>query len=298
MRMTRTGAFGVGTAAVCVLLLAAAWFLLVAPQRSSAGESRVAAEEARTRNAQLEQRIADLEAQYAQLPAREAELAAIREAIPATAALSGFLAELTAAAETSGTVLESVTTAQPTSLADAVNAPADGTAEASPPAVDSGTAGTGTAADAAGQQQVVEAPPAPLATPAPTPTAAGASATAEPGAGEAGGTPQPLLVAVPVTLTVSGDFFAAAAYVKALQTEVRRALIIDSLAVSAVDAADVPDGSATGSDGEPAAAAEGLVTADITGRIFVLVDPQAYDAGSGDALPFPTGPSTVAGELP
>lgn len=292
MRISRTTAWAAGTAALCVLLLVAAWFLLVAPQRAAAAEARAAAEAARAQNGRLESRISQLRVEFAQLPQRRLELEAIRRALPAERGLAGLLDELDVVAADTATALESVVAGTPTTVLDpaAAAAPAPGPSATTPePAATEGTA-TGPA------PQTSAAPVAPLRLgaaavsaeqpqgPAQQPAAQpGATAPGQPGPAPAGA----VLAAIPLTVTVGGDFVAVADFVRVVQTDIDRAFVVDSLDIT------------TGADDESAGG--GAVEATLTGRVFVFVDPEAAtgpttpaaDAAGGPA-PTPTSAPTSA----
>lgn len=267
MTITRTGVWGAGTAVLCILLLTGAWFVVVGPQRAEADQTRLTTESTRAQNGQLEQRIAELETEFALLPQRRAELQAIREALPADPALAALLDELDVIATGTGARLDSVVAGSATTLVDAVVPPAP---SAGSEETDSAAAGSGTAQpdQQAGQQVVTEAVPASprrLATGA-VPGGQDATSPAVAGTTEGSAAVPPILAAIPVTITVGGDFFAAASFVETVQSDLVRAFVVDSVDV------------VTGTD------EDGSVVATLTGRVFVFVDPQAVDAlGAADS---------------
>lgn len=273
MKITRSGVWGTATAVLCTVLLVLAWFLVVGPQRAQAEEARLATDATRAQNGQLERRIADLRTEFALLPQRRAELAAIREAMPADPALAALLDELDVVASDTGAQLDSVVTGTATTLIDAVVPPQTGaTDEATDPAASGGDAPVA-GDDAADPPVVTEAVP-----PAPRRLAAGTSSVddstaATPGPDEtAASTAAPsVLAAIPVTITVGGDFFDAASFVETVQGDLVRALVVDSVDVVA------------GTD------EDGSVVATLTGRVFAFVDPEAVDAGGAATSPA-TGP--------
>jgi|GEM_PF-965379 len=275
MRLTRTTAWAAGTAVLCVALLVAAWFLLISPQRAAAAEARAATEAARTQNGQLQLRITELETEFAQLPQRRAELAAIRLALPAERGLAALLDELDVVADETATTLASVVAGTPTTVLDAAaptTAPSPTTEEPAP--ADGGTAPQTSAAPVSPYRLAAGAAPAgPTAAATPDPAAGG---SADP----AGAPGEPVLAAVPVTVTVGGDFLGVAQFVRTAQTDLDRALVVDSLDIAT--ATDPP----------------GSVTATLTGRVFVFVDPGSVDLdgdpAASDQAPgaAPTGPTT------
>lgn len=111
--MSKTRTWSAATAALCVLLIVAAWFLLIAPKRAEAADLRdqtVAQDQA---NQQTRLKIQQLKAQYAALPAKQAELATIRQQLPANPALPTLIRMLSAMADASGVTLVSLAPAPP-----------------------------------------------------------------------------------------------------------------------------------------------------------------------------------------
>lgn len=268
MKISRTGVWSVGTAVLCVLLLGLAWALVIGPQRAEAEEARLATEVTEAENRRLEQHVADLQADFALLPQRRQELAAIREALPADPALAALLDELDVAAADTAVTLTSVVTSQATTVVDAAVPPPPPADEDTPPtgpdaaAGDPGSAG-GEPLDPAADVQAITTVDDPNAVP---------PLAAAPGAAPGG----QVLAAIPVTVTVDGDFFAVASFLETVQGDLVRALVVDSV--------DVTSGPQDG----------GTVTATLTGRVFVFVDPQAVDAvePSGEAPASTTGGTT------
>ena len=136
--MTKTRTWSAATAGVCVLLILAAYFLLIAPKRAQAADLRdqtVAQDQA---NQQTQLKTQQLKAQYAQLPAKQAELAVIKQQLPDNPALPGLIRALSAMADASGVTL--------VSLAPAPPAPFAGAAAPAAPVVAPAAAGTATSA--------------------------------------------------------------------------------------------------------------------------------------------------------
>lgn len=235
MKITKTTGWSLGTTGLCVALAAGSWFALVEPQRAEAAESRELTVMAQGTNAALEAEIEQLREQFADLPSKQAELAAIRMALPADAALASLIRDLSAKSEDSVTVLESVTAGLPVAVVDAA---------ATVVAPDEGTP-----AEGAGPEP--SAPPSESAAPA-DPSVEAVPPALAPVVG------QPVLAAVPVTITVSGDFTTSTLFLKNVQAEMPRALLVDSLVLTVLEGEDV----------EP-----GAVQTVLTGRVFAFVDP-------------------------
>ena len=103
-----------------MLLIVAAWFLLIAPKRAEAADLRdqtVAQDQA---NQQTRLKIQQLKAQYAALPAKQAELALIKQQLPDNTALPTLIRTLSAMADASGVTLVSLAPAPPAPFVGAV----------------------------------------------------------------------------------------------------------------------------------------------------------------------------------
>jgi len=117
--MTKTRTWSAATAGLCVLLILAAYFLLIGPKRAEAADLRdqtVAQDQA---NQQTQLKTQQLKAQYAQLPAKQAELAVIKQQLPDNPALPGLIRTLSAMADASGVTLVSLAPAPPAPFAGA-----------------------------------------------------------------------------------------------------------------------------------------------------------------------------------
>ena len=117
--MSKTRTWSAATAGVCVLLVLAAWFLLIGPKRAEAASLRdqtVAQDQA---NQQTRVKIQQLKAQYAQLPVKQAELAVIKQQLPDNPALPSLIRTLSAMADSAGVTLVSLAPAPPAPFAGA-----------------------------------------------------------------------------------------------------------------------------------------------------------------------------------
>lgn len=194
MSLSRTNVWIAGTVAVCLLLSAAAWFLLISPTRADAAQLREDTAATTANNQQLEQQIAVLKAQFATIDQKKAELAAIRVAMPADPELADLNRKLEAEAAAAGVVLMRVTPGAPvTVVAPAAAAPA---AAETGEAVGTETA-DGTAAAAAAQ-----------------PAASG-------------------VLAIPVVVEIVGPFGNASAYLEVLQDRLGRDFLVEGLTAAA-----------------------------------------------------------------
>ncbi|GAA4354087.1 hypothetical protein GCM10023145_21470 [Angustibacter luteus] len=106
---------------VGVLLIVAAWFLLISPQRSEAASLRDEATQQSAANAQIKLKTQQLKAQFASLPARQAQLAEIKQQMPENPALPSLVRDLSKYADQAEVVLQSVAPSTPAPLTAAAN---------------------------------------------------------------------------------------------------------------------------------------------------------------------------------
>lgn len=233
--LTPTRMWVAGTVAVCLLLSVVSYLLLIAPERAQAADFDRQTVETLASNDVLEVRVAQLRAQFAELPMRRAELAAVKQAMPESASMPTLLRDLDYLASTSGVTLMSLT-------------PGAGVVVPSSTVAAAAEAPAAGAAPAEGSAEATD--PAAVAPVAPV--------------GD-------LLVSIPVNLVVVGTFAGSEQFLKTLQTEMARALLVSGLTVTAETAA----AEATG--GKPAVEV-GDVTMTLTGSVFVLRPASAVPA--------------------
>ncbi|MFC3687375.1 hypothetical protein [Aquipuribacter hungaricus] len=241
MALTKTAGWSLGTAGLCVALTAGSWFLLVEPQRAEAADLRMQTVAAQGANTELEARIAQLELDFAERPQREAELAAIRQALPDQPALAQLVREVSSAGADSGVTVDSIVTGVATAVVD----PAAAVAVAPPPE------------DGAPAAEPSAAPSAPADAAAPV-----GGVTAVPGA-----PPGSVLAAVPVTITTTAQFGASVLFLKQLQADIERALLVEAVGMTVVPAVEAADGVEE--------VPEGTVATTVTARVFVFVDAES-----------------------
>ena len=115
--MSKTRTWSAATAGVCVLLVVAAWFLLIGPKRAEAADLRNQTVAQDQTNQQTRVKIQQLKAQYAQLPVKQAELAVIKQQLPDNPALPSLIRTLSAMADSAGVTLVSLAPAPPAPFA-------------------------------------------------------------------------------------------------------------------------------------------------------------------------------------
>ena len=233
--MTKIRTWSAATAVLCVLLIVAAYFLLIAPKRAEAADLRdqtVAQDQA---NQQSRLKIQQLKAQYAELPSKQAELAVIKQQLPDNPALPTLIRTLTSMADASGVTLVSLAPAPPTAVVLAA---------------------------------------APVVAPAVAPAAAAAGAPVTAPVAAAPAAPTTSLFGIATTMIIKGDYAASTLFVQKLQAagvakegtqtakagaQMARAFLVQSIKVAPnADAATATK------------ATKGQVQTSITGQVFVL----------------------------
>jgi Tfp pilus assembly protein PilO len=114
----RKGIFGIG-AAVCLAVLVAGWFLLVAPVRSDISKTKAATATQTTQNDGLNLTLATMRSIAKKLPQEQAELAALNQRVPNQVLLPSLLRSITDLATDTGVTLGSLIPTQPQPLAGA-----------------------------------------------------------------------------------------------------------------------------------------------------------------------------------
>jgi len=266
--------WAIGTAVLCAVLLVAAYLLLIAPKRAQAADLATQQESVAQSNTQLQAHIEQLKAEAKTLPQRQAELAVIQGEMTPVTDMSQLTRDLQSLANESGLQLAGITPTAP------VRVDTSGTGTAAAGSTGSTTAGStgSTAAGATGGS----------ATGA---TGATGSATAAGGTTQSAAPSGPVLVAVPMHVIVHGDYFQAALFVKKVQTQLTRLVLIGGVTTTATS----PDAKI----GDPE---NGIVDMDLSAQIYIYQVPRG-GAGTGTAsatgnsangTSTPTSTSTVA----
>ncbi|MEK6309089.1 MAG: hypothetical protein V4755_00085 [Curtobacterium sp.] len=218
--MSRNRLMLVLAAVAALAVVAGGFFLGVQPQLARAATADAETRTVSATNQTTRTEIARLREQAKSLPKMRSELAALRASVPASAATSAFISQLNATANATGVKVATI------SLSDAV-------AYTPPVAAVPTASATGTAS----------ASPSASATPAPVPTA---TTPAAPTTETNGSITADNFSVIPVSVSVTGDFTQALAFVKGVQAN-PRLFLIDSISssvttVSASDGASAADG--------------------------------------------------------
>jgi Tfp pilus assembly protein PilO len=176
-------------------ILAAGWFLLVAPKHSEAADLKTKTAAQDKANSGLEAQLSQLKQQQADLPKQQARLAVIRRQLPDNPALPQLIRGLTTAARQVGVSLDSLAPATPTPLV----APAALVAPAPAPSTEADSSAT----DSSG---TTPAPVAPVAAP-------------------------PSLFQVPLTMNVTGSYFEMEQFVGKLEG-LKRSLLVTGFTIT------------------------------------------------------------------
>jgi type IV pilus assembly protein PilO len=189
--MSMTRKWSLLTVVLILAILAASWFLLVAPKRSEAADLKLQSTAQNASNAALVQKLNELKAQAVDLPKQKAQLAVLRKQIPDNPALPTLVRALTAASKKVGVTIVSMKPGTPTASTVAATAPV------APPSATDTSSTDSAASDASGT----------TATPvAPTPAAA-------------------TLYLLPVNLEVTGTYFEMEQFVNKLEGMQRTFLV-------------------------------------------------------------------------
>jgi Tfp pilus assembly protein PilO len=114
--MTDMRKWSAGAAVLVLAILAAGWFLLVAPKHQATADLKTKATSQEQANAQLQQQIQVLQAQQQDLPQQQAKLATLSTQIPGNPALPSLIRDLTAAAAKVGVSIDSMAPSTPIAL--------------------------------------------------------------------------------------------------------------------------------------------------------------------------------------
>jgi hypothetical protein len=235
------------TILLMVVLVAAGWFLVAQPQLAAAATANGQLGSTQAQIASTQAAINQLKAQQKDLPKLQLKLAALRKSIPEGAESSAFIDGINALAASSNVTVTSVT------MADAVPYTPPVTAAAP-------TTETGTATPSPAPSATETAAPAPVA-----PT--GWSPPSDPTITPAN------FVAIPVSITTTGDWTSTLGFLHGLQSG-KRLFLISGFTTATDDA--------------------GIITATTDGYIYALLDPKAdalraaYDKAHPTATPTPT----------
>jgi hypothetical protein len=196
---SQTEKFWIGGGLLGIVVLALlAWFLVVSPELSSADSLRAQTDDANTLNLKLRGEVDDLVQQNKQLGAIHKQLDAAHAALPNANSLDTFTEQLTREAAQYGVKLTSVVATAPTLASGAQPAPAPSSTPSagSQPDTDSGASNTGNAAT----------------------------------------NPAGQLFAIPVTVVSEGSALRQQAFLHAIQTGPRSALVTSTALGSSTDA--------------------------------------------------------------
>jgi Tfp pilus assembly protein PilO len=128
--MSMTRRWSLLTAVLIVGIMAASWFLLVSPKRSTASELRGKATAQQVTNDGLVQQLNELKAQSLDLPKQKAQLAVLHKQIPDNPALPTLIRDLTAAGNKVGVQVVSMKPSTPVASTVTAAVPVAGAATA------------------------------------------------------------------------------------------------------------------------------------------------------------------------
>jgi Tfp pilus assembly protein PilO len=206
--MDRNRLWMIGSVVVAIAVIAAGWFLGIQPQLATAAIADQDRAKAQIQNTANEALLVSLKKDYRGIDALKTTLASLRESVPASTEISTFVTELDSLAGAHQVTVSLITVADATAYAPPVPA-------ASTPTPSPGATAT------------------PSATPTPTPLA-----SAAPSAGTVQVTNPKItaanFIAIPVNLSITGQYANVLDFVKGLQTG-PRLFLVTSLSVTTVE---------------------------------------------------------------
>lgn len=205
----------IATILLAVVLVAAAWMLLLSPVREDMSKLRTDAQGVEDGNEILGARVAKLREQYNQIDELRAELADYEVNIPTTVNYRQVVEEIERSIETSEVVLIGVENPEPISAVTPYTATTKASTSSDPNAPAAGQAAT------AGEETTVSGAP---------PTVTGALAKDITG-----------FYQLPLSITVQGDLDEVRSFSKALQEDSSRAILVYAVSAEALDEAPATD---------------------------------------------------------
>jgi Tfp pilus assembly protein PilO len=232
-------------------ILAAGWFLLVAPKRSDAADLRDQSTAQDQANARLVSDLEMLKQQQLELPKKQAELAVMRKQIPDNPALPTLIRSLTEAGRKVGVSLDTMAPAVPVPVVAAQPA-------AVAPVTTESTESTGStesteSTGSTGSTESTESTEGSTGTESAGGTAAGPPVAAA---------PTPTLYQVPLTVDVTGSYFELEQFINKLEG-LKRSFLVSGFTL--VPAATSTTGEQSPADGP----APGDLTLTLQGRVFL-----------------------------
>ncbi len=115
--MSRRQQLMAGCAALCLVILAASWFLVAKPRRQAIADIKAQAAQQETTNASTRTQVAVLQDVGRRLPDAQRKAATLSSRVPAQPELVALIRQLADAAKHSGVELTGITPTKPTALA-------------------------------------------------------------------------------------------------------------------------------------------------------------------------------------
>ena len=115
--MSRRQQLMAGCAALCLVILAASWFLVAKPRRQVIADIKAQAAQQETTNASTRTQVAVLQDVARRLPDAQRKAATLNSRVPAQPELVALIRQLADAAKHSGVELTGITPTKPTALA-------------------------------------------------------------------------------------------------------------------------------------------------------------------------------------
>lgn len=240
--MSVTRKWSLLAAVLVVAIVAAGWFLLVAPKRTKAAELRDQTVSQQEANDRLLTQLAVLKQQQAELPQQRAELAVMRKQIPDNPALPTLIRNLTESGRKVGVSIDSMAPAVPVAVVTAQPTAVTPVTPTDTASTDSSSSSTDSSSGSTDSSSTTGTTTTPVA---PTPAA-------------------PSLYQVPLTLDVTGSYFELEQFINKLEG-LKRSFLVTGFTLGAAATDESATGDSTGSTGT----GTGDLTLKLQARVFL-----------------------------
>lgn len=254
----KRGPWIAGAVVLSLAIGGAGWALAISPQLQLAATARADTEAAEAQNVIHAQRLAMLEEQAAGLDVYKAELAALRVQIPAEDGVRELILQIEANAAAAGIFMVGSTFGQPAHVIQRPPTPPEDPSIAPPAEV---PAASEAGEDAAAPDQAAVDPSA--AAPVAGPTAEG-------------------LLAIPVDITVLGNYAATVAFIGELQKDTGRLFLVTGYSITGQKPAPASGGKPEILQGDAETVVTGVVYVLPSTATAPVADATATDTGTSD----------------
>lgn len=279
MGSSKTVKWVVGTAVLILLILVAAWFLMVTPKLTEASDTRAENDAALAQQDQLRTQLTTLQDQFEKIDEYRAQLDVLHTQIPAEARLAEYTRQLQDAATLTGVTIVALEPMVPEAFGAVADTTSGGTEPAGTTTTDGTTTDGSTTGTATGDAAVGEAND--TAATADSATDATTDATADPAAAPtatSGAVLPPELAgmaAVRLSITVVGPYPSVMAFLESVQTVIPRLLLVTGFTGVSQDVADTMSGRPATNAGDLELNLQGFMYYIVPDAAATPVDPDA-----------------------